>query len=366
MSNSTWWRERVRLIQAELRQLTIVNKTDRLWQMPVAAALSSGLPLLLGAFFGRLDYGLVSSIGGLTYLYLPSTPLQHRMVWVMACAFGMTACYTLGMISHFLLAALTMPALTVMAILVTMICRLYRVGPPGSIFFIMSAAIGAYSRVDMLQVPTMVGLFAMGCVLSCIIAFCYSLLALRLRAPKPVEPLPTPTFDYVVFDAIVIGLFVGLSLALAQLLQLERPYWVPVSCLAVIQGASLRAVWNRQAQRILGTCVGLLLSWGLLLWLPPTPWNTALTMMVLTFVIEMTVVRHYGFAAVFITPMTILLAEAATLGHGSVGLLIQARFADTVLGCSIGLLGGMCLHSPRFRRVVGAWLRGAIPARLRA
>lgn len=206
----------------------------------------------------------------------------------------------------------------------------------------------------------------MGCVLSCIIAFCYSLLVLRLRAPKPVEPLPAPTFDYVVFDAIVIGLFVGLSLALAQLLQLERPYWVPVSCLAVIQGASLRAVWNRQAQRVLGTCVGLLLSWGLLLWLPLTPWNMALTMMVLTFVIEMMVVRHYGFAAVFITPMTILLAEAATLGHGSVGLLIQARFADTVLGCGIGLLGGMCLHSPRFRRVAGAWLRGAFPARLRA
>ena len=145
MSDPTWWRERVRLVQAELRQLTMVNKTDRLWQMPVAAALSSGLPLLLGAFFGRLDYGLVSSIGGLTYLYLPSTPLQHRMVWVMACAFGMTACYTLGMISHFLLAALTMPALTIMAILVTMICRFYRVGPPGSIFFIMSAAIGACS-----------------------------------------------------------------------------------------------------------------------------------------------------------------------------------------------------------------------------
>lgn len=311
MSDPTWWRERARLVQAELRQLTMVNKTDRLWQMPIAAALSSGLPLLLGAFFGRLDYGLVSSIGGLTYLYLPSTPLQHRMVWVMACAFGMTACYTLGMISHFLLAALTMPALTIMAILVTMICRFYRVGPPGSIFFIMSAAIGAYSRVDMLQVPTMVGLFAMGCVLSCISAFCYSLLVLRLRAPKPVEPLPAPTFDYVVFDAIVIGLFVGLSLAL-------------------------------------------------------TPWSMALTMMVLTFVIEMMVVRHYGFAAVFITPMTILLAEAATLGHGSVGLLIQARFADTVLGCGIGLLGGMCLHSPRFRRVVGAWLRGAFPARLRA
>lgn len=34
------------------------------------------------------------------------------------------------------------------------------------------------------------------------------------------------------FDAVVIGAFVGLSLLLAQMLALQRPYWVPVSCLA--------------------------------------------------------------------------------------------------------------------------------------
>lgn len=363
MSASSGWTELVQAVRTELRQLTTINKTDRLWQMPIAAALASGLPLLVGAYFGHLNFGLVSSLGGLCFLYLPGTPLHHRMVWVMACAFGMTACYTLGLMSHFL-AALMMPTLTVMAILVTMICRFYRVGPPGSIFFIMSAAIGAYSPVGVEQVPTMVGLFVMGCVLGCITAFCYSIVALRLREPMPVVPLPPATFDFVVFDAVVIGLFVGLSLAFAQVLHLERPYWVPVSCLAVIQAETLRAVWNRQTQRILGTGVGLLVSWGLLL-LPMTPWSIALTMMALTVVIEMTVVRHYGFATVFITPLTILLAEAATLGHGSATPLIGARFADTVLGCGVGLFGGMCLHNPRFRRVVGAWLRKAVPTRLR-
>jgi hypothetical protein len=39
-------------------------------------------------------------------------------------------------------------------------------------------------------------------------------------------------------------------------------------------------------------------------------------MMALSFIIEVLVVRHYGLAVVFITPLTILLAEAATLGHG--------------------------------------------------
>lgn len=329
--------------------------------MPFAAALASGLPLLVGAYFGRMDYGLVSSLGGLVFLYLPETPLHHRMVSLMACAFAMTACYALGVMSH-LLPALMMVVLTFTAILVTMLCRFYRVGVPGSLFFIMAAAIGAYAQGDIFQVPLKVGLLAMGCLLACLIAFFYSIHILRRRAPRAIEPLPAPTFDFVVFDAVVIGLCVGISLALAQLLQLGNAYWVPVSCLAVIQGMTLRAVWDKQLHRLLGTGIGLLLSWGLLT-LPLDKWSISLLMMLLTFVIETAVVRHYGFAAIFITPMTILLADAATLGHGSAAALIQARFFDTLLGCFVGLVGGFCLHNQRFRTTVGGSMRRLIPTR---
>lgn len=356
-----WWSSLKVLMRAELRHLTTINTSDRRWQMPFAAALASGLPLLVGAYFDRMDYGLISSLGGLVFLYLPDTPLSDRMVALMAAAFAMTACYAFGVMSH-LFPPVMMLVLTFTAILVTMACRFYNLGPPGSLFFVMAAAIGAYSPGDLLQVPLKVGLFALGCLLACLIAFSYSLHALRLP-PKPVTPLPSPSFDFVVFDSVVIGVFVGISLALAQALRLENAYWVPVSCLAVIQGMSLRAVWNKQLQRILGTGVGLLVSWGLLL-LPLDKWSIALVVIVLAFVIETMVVRHYGFATVFITPLTILLAEAATLGQDSPAPLIAARFFDTVLGCVVGLLGGVCLHSPRFRAVLGGPLRRLIPSRL--
>jgi uncharacterized membrane protein YccC len=361
MTHWSGWRKLQALMREELRHLTTINASDRLWQMPFAAALASGLPLLIGAYFNRLDYGLVSSLGGLVFLYLPATPLHHRMVSVMACAFGMAACYALGLMSHFF-PPVMMPVLAFIAILVTMVCRFYGLGPPGSLFFIMTASIGAYSPVDVLQLPLMVGLLTMGCLLACLIGFFYSLYTLRLQAPKPVAPLPPPTFDFVVFDSVVIGAFVGISLAAAQALQLQKSYWVPVSCLAVMQGASLRAVWNKQLHRVIGTGIGLLLSWALLL-LPLDKWSMSLTMMALAFVIEMAVVRHYGFAAIFITPMTILLAEAATLGHGSPSVLIQARFFDTVLGCFVGLVGGICLHSPRFREMAGSQMRRLMPSR---
>lgn len=361
MAGTQAWQRLKALLQVELAHLTAIQPSDRVWQMPLAAALATGLPLLAGAYFDRLSYGLVASLGGLVFLYLPATPLYHRMVSVMACAFGMAACYALGIMSHFI-PLLMMPALVFATILVTMVCRFYALGPPGSLFFVMAASIGAYSPIPLAALPTMVGLITMGCLQACLIAFFYSLWVLRKRPPKPVMPLPPPTFDFVVFDAVIIGAFVGISLAIAQALQVEKAYWVPVSCLAVIQGTSLRAVWNRQLHRIIGTSLGLLVAWGLLL-LPLDKWTISLTMMALSFIIELTVVRHYAFATAFITPMTILLAEAATLGHGSAATLIQARFFDTMLGCLVGLIGGICLHNARFRTTVGRYLRRMIPAR---
>jgi len=355
MNFTNSWATARRVLREELGYLARINRSDRPWQMPFAASLASGLPLLIGAYFDRMDFGLVSSLGGLVFLYLPTTPLYHRMVTLMVCAFAMTACYALGVMSHFV-PLLMMPVLVFTSVLVTTLCRFYAVGPPGSLFFIMAAAIGAYTPLEVLEVPRMVGLVAMGSTLAGLIAFAYSVYMLRKKEARSVSPLPKPTFDFVVFDSIVIGVSVGISLALAQALRLERAYWVPVSCVAVIQGVSLRAVWNKQLQRILGTTVGVLVSWGLLL-LPLNHWTISLVMMALTFAIETLVVRHYVLAAAFITPLTILLAEAARLGQGTTAALIQARLIDTVLGCLVGLAGGMCLHSARFRERVGPPMR---------
>lgn len=337
----------IQQLKEELGRLSLIKSSDRPWQMPFAAALASGLPLLVGAYFGRMDYGVISSLGGLVFLYLPETPLHHRLVVLMACAFAMTASYTLGIASH-LWPASMMPALTFSSVLATLLCRFYRIGPPGSLFFVMAASIAAYSPSELMEVPLKVGLLSLGCLLASLIAFFYSLFMLRRRPAQALTALPPASFEFVVFDSVVIGAFVGLSLAVAQLLKLENAYWVPISCLAVIQGLSLRAIWEKQVHRLIGTGIGLLFS-GFLLSLPLDAWRLAALIIALVFVIENLVVRHYGIAAVFITPLTLLLAEAPHLGEGHIPSLIEARFIDTLLGCGIGLLGGFCLHHPVFR-----------------
>lgn len=355
------------LLRGQWRALVTVQSSPRPWPMPVAAALASGVPLAAGVALGSIEAGLAGSLGGLVFLYLPGTSMHHRMVTLMACGFAMSGSYALGLgVQALDLAGLRPALLALVALLVTMAVRYYRLPPPAQLFFVMAAAIGAYTPLAPALIPARVGALFLGVLLAALIAFVYSLaqLARRMAAPDPLRP--AASFDFVVVDAVVIAAAVGLSLFLADLLQLPRPYWVAVSCLAVVQGVSLRAVWERQLHRVAGTALGLGVTGGLL-FLPLDPWGIALAVMALTWAVEALIVRHYGLAVVFITPLTILLAEAATLPQdASVAALLRARLADTVLGCCVGLGAGVVIHSPRLRGAVAEPLRALVPRRFRA
>lgn len=362
--HTPWWHWS--RMQSQMRtdwhDLTQVKHSDRSWEMPLAAALASGIPLFVGAYFGRMDYGLLASLGGMVFLSLPNSSLQHRMMMLLAASFGMVASFAVGAMTQFFPALLAV-SLALIAMVVNMVCRAYRMGPPGSLFFIMAAAIAAYTPGTVEQVPLRVGMLAMGCLVACLVAFAYSLHMTRVSPPPPAPELPPPDFDFVVYDSVIIGVFVGISLLAAQLLGLQRAYWVPVSCLAVIQAADMRAAWSKQMHRIVGTAIGLLIAWALLS-LPLNVWTLSAIMMCMSFVIETLIVRHYGLAAAFITPLTIFLAEAAHLGQSSPVPVIQARFIDTVVGAVIGCLGALLIHNPRVRPVLSRWMRAVLPRRV--
>lgn len=294
----------------EWQQLTAITPSERPWQLAMAAALAAGLPLVLAAALQRPLHGIIASMGGLAFLYVPSTTLARRMKRITACALGMGACYALGLLSHH----------------------------------------APRFKVPMLpgQWPWMLCSFALGTILACLLALFYSLYELCYRDPEPSVELTQESINLLVFDSVIVGASVAASLALAHGLHLEKPYWVPVACLAVIRGNSMRAVWNRQVHRIIGTALGLGLAWAILS-LSLNAWLIALLVTGLMFLVEVTVVRQYAVAVMFITPLGILLAEAAISGSTPASALMAARFCDTLLGALAGFFGGMCLHNPRLR-----------------
>lgn len=306
--------------------------------------------MIVGALTGHMQAGSLGAVAGLAFLYLPATRLHHRIPVMMACAFAMLGSYAIGLLGN-LVPAAAIPLIAAVATLTMIFCRAHSLVPPGPLFMVMAASIAAFSPVAPTEVVATLGYFSFGCVWACALAVLYSTYILRYRSPQPAVVPSKIDLQNALLDSVVTGVFVAGSLTVAALLALEKAYWVPVSCLAVMQGVSLRASWSRSLHRILGTAAGLGVTAIILPYLRQD-WAIAAAVILLTFVIETIVVRHYGFAAVFITPLTILLAEANGLGMAGDATLMEARLIDTIVGALIGTTGALCLHSPTVREIL--------------
>jgi hypothetical protein len=269
------------------------------------------------------------------------------MVTMLACSFGFMVSFAVGIIFSFdfVISAIVFGLLS---FAVQWITNYFKMKPPGSFFFIMIAAIAICMPFDLAQIPYKIGVIGMGAMLACMLAFVYSLYITRIHPPK-IESVVVKKGKYDnVIHSVIVGFFMCFSLLIAHLLKLKNPYWVPISCLAVMQGISLEHIWSRSLQRILGTFVGLGLAWLLLLQ-HPTPLVLCVSIFILQFIIELLVVRHYGLAVIFITPLTLFLAEAGSAMHADLNTLMPARFLNIALGSIIGSVAGWFIHHEQLR-----------------
>lgn len=339
-----------------IKALLALNDHRRPWPGLTLAALVVGSPMLIGAWLGQLAPAIIASMGGLVALYLPQTTFTHRMVTLGLSSFGFVLCFTIGMLSSFnpYFSAATL-ALTVF--LVTLNCRWFSLPPPGSFFFILVACLSRVLPFDLSLIAERTGLLVFGCMGACAMGLLYSLFQLRNTPAAPMQPSPVADkrVEGLILEALTIALFVAGSYLLALLIALENPYWVPISCAAIMQGATYRDVWHRNIHRITGTAIGMVLAWGLFS-LHPSPWLLALWVMALVFIIEVLVTRNYGLAVIFITPLTVIFAEAAT-ASGQIDHLLWARLLDITLGSCIGYLGGSLIHHPRLFKAMEDRLR---------
>lgn len=335
------------LLIREVKSLFELKKTERLWHIPVLASLCVGLPLLIGYSLDKLDYGILSCMAGLVILYLPTTTVARRMITMLACSFGFMISFVIGICFSFN-PILSSIVLGLFALSVHWVVNYFGMKPPGSFFFIMIASIASCMPFDLIAIPTRVGLIGMGAMLASLLALFYSLYITKKHPPKT-ELIVVRKSNYTtLFESAIVGFFIFLSVLTGHLLKLNNPYWLPISCAAVMQGASFQHVGQRSFQRILGTFIGLGLTWLLLL-LKMTPLTICISIMVLQFIIEMLVVRHYGLAVVFITPLTLFLAEAGSAMTVDPTTLISVRFMDILLGSIIGAIGGWFLHHEQLR-----------------
>jgi hypothetical protein len=299
---------------------------------------------------GNIALGVAAALGTFVFLYVPDAPLRRRVAVLAGCGIAMCASHAVGLLAgHWKVSAA--PFVGLLAMVLTIGARRVRLNPPAGLFFVMAAAIGVYADAPLAAIPLRVALIALGALMAVGAGAIYALIVPQSEAARLAPPPPPLGREALLLDPAIIGLAVAISLGLAQVLEIERPYWAPVSCLAVIQGASLRAIWTRQAHRMAGTVLGLGLA-GAIFSLPLDPLRVAVAITALCLVIEAAVVRHYGFAILFVTPMSILLAEAPRLGEVPPGLLMEARLFDTLIGSAVGLAFGFAIHHTRIKSLL--------------
>ena len=328
-----------------LKQLLVLKKATRPWHIPFLASLCIAIPALLGAQFGRLDLGLIGCMGSMVFLYIRPTSIPHRMATMVVCSFGFSACFALGLSVGFA-PYLGACVLAGVALLAAFITRFYAMPPPASFFFVLVTVMGITLPFDLTALPMRVGLMALGGILSCLMVFFYSLWAIHRVPVITPDAQSEQRVAVIVMEAAVIGFFVGGSYLIALLLGLHNPYWVPISAAAIMQGVSFRMVWQRKIHRIIGTAIGMALAWGIFK-LPLSVWEMVLVIVILNFIVEFLVVRNYGLAVIFITPLTVLFAEVSPIKI-SPDVLLGARLFDIVLGSFIGFIGGWVLYQPKW------------------
>ncbi|WP_312391262.1 FUSC family protein [Chryseobacterium sp.] len=329
-------------IHHRFQYLLEFKQTERKWHFPVLAALCIGSCLFIGYFLGKPNYGSLSSLGALTILYFTSAPITQRMIHLAICAFGMVFSFTISLFFGFnvYFSALS---LGIVAFLAHFISSYFKIPPPGNFFFIMVAAMASTFTFDLEMIPTRVGLVAMGAILSCSFAFIYSVFVEKGK----VVTVPRRVFNkrrYTKFvESTIIGIFMALTLIIGHLLKFNNTYWISIAAIAIIQGRNFEHVRQRNMHRILGTFIGIGFAWLILLF-NPEKIVMIVTITILQFIIELMVVRNYGLAVIFITPLTILLAETGSEIHHNVEHLMHARLLDTIIGSLIGLAAGFFLH----------------------
>ncbi|EEO25640.1 FUSC family protein [Helicobacter winghamensis] len=328
------------------------NQSDRSWQMPFFAGLGVAVILFVATLFGRPDFGLVSVIGAMIFLYVPDTPIYHKMILSMSCAFGIIVSFTLGLVGQSFpqLIPLIVFGVTLVS---AQVVRYFSIGAPGFFFFTFATILGTYIPFEVRDYPMAIGLVALGTMVANVMVLLYSLSVIYIfkHAIKPIPKVGEFGFGVIVVDPMIIAFFVGFAMFFQSHLELNRGYWVGISCAAVMTAVTFKQIWIKQLQRILGTIVGVSLAY-FLLHFTFSAMEFALLMMVLMFFAEYTVVRNYALSMVFLTPYSTYLAEVSNFMQYNPDIIIQARVLDIIVGSIIGLIGGAFMHWSVLRRAL--------------
>jgi len=337
-------RERMREVGARFVKVSPHQGEHR---VAARVAVSVAVPLLVLWAIGRLDLSVYASFGAFASLYGRLDGYRDRILMQLAAGGVQVTAMVLGTTLSVIDApdAVRVVVVAALAAGVTLIAHAYRWHPPGALFAVFAA--GACATL-----PASGRTLAEGAVVGAggaALAVAVTVLIALFRRGLPWASATKPDVRRSVAAEMAVTVGVGSLLAGIVGLALVGThwYWAMVAAVAALGGASTTARIVRGAQRLIGTCIGILLAAALLM-LPLPPLAVLAVAIALQVCAELFVGRNYGLAMVFITPLALLMIELAVPVEA--GPLLRDRLVDTLLGVAVGTAVAVVSATVRRRR----------------
>ena len=327
-------------IRSDLRSIFELRPSPPRLSVALQGAIAIGIPTVGFALAGRAELGLLASSGAFLALYLTTRSRRDRAAKLPLLALGFLVASAMG-IAASASPVFSLIVLFVVAAVSAVLCLGLAVGPPGALFFVLVAGVSGHvagpTSLDGGNVNgwLVLAMLALGLVIAYLVVLA-PLVVPRVRAADARLPRDPMRFEIdetirIILTRLIVA--TGIAVLAAAPLGIHRAYWVVVAVVAILQnGHRLRLTAVRGVHRVLGTLVGLGLFALIFLASPRGVWLGVL-LMALQFVVELVVIRNYGLALVFITPLALTIAAQA--GTAEVGVIVGERFADTLLGAAI-------------------------------
>jgi len=303
----------------------------------IRCAIGVGVPLLTLLAIGRIDLAIFAVIGAFTGVYGRgqihrvrfSQQWRAGVLLLLSVMAGLTA-------SHLGLEAGALVGCTaVVGALGFLATRFRRLSPDGSLFYVFGFSAIAFMATPAPVVPALTVAGA-----SVLLSLCVGVAGRMLpghRTPwekeRHVRLLDRERRETYIQTVMHIAA-IAISGAIVIQLGFGHSYWAMIAATSALVGATAGHRIARGVHRILGMFAGLVIT-GVLLGMHLADWQMVLVVIVLQFLVELFVARHYALAQAFVTPLALLMTEVARPENP--WALMTARGVETVIGVSVGM-----------------------------
>jgi hypothetical protein len=310
-------------------------------RVAVRAGISVLTPLLVLAAVGRTEWTMYAAFGAFTSLYGRNHVHLSRAVMQLSAGAALVASVVGGTAARLLpYADWVAVALTgVVALLAATLALAQDWHPPGSLFpvFAFGACISVPHTAR--DLPTALVVSGLSALFSVAVGAVGNLWRTETSRPSRVRFHWSwlPLMDA---SAVVVA---G---AVATASTIGHPYWATVAAVAPLSVRGITGQVTKAVQRVLGTTAGLVTSAALLA-LDLRGLSLLLVIAVLQVGAELLVGRNYGVAMLCITPLALLMGQAAH--KRPMADLLFDRGVETLIGAAVGLAVVLLAH--RLRQV---------------